>query len=96
VTAWNDLGEGPFGLHFVRNKEKQEVDFLITEKRRPRLLVEAKATETGIDAGFRKIQHQLGVPAVQLVDAGTTFRKVSNGDQTVLVAPAPLWLPRLP
>ena len=96
VTAWNDLGEGPFGLHFVRNKEKQEVDFLITEKRRPRLLVEAKATETGIDAGFRKIQHQLGVPAVQLVDAGTTFRQVSNGDQTVLVAPAPLWLPRLP
>jgi hypothetical protein len=45
---------------------------------------------------IRKIQQQLGVPAILLVDAGTTFRKVSNGDQTVLVAPAPLWLPHLP
>jgi hypothetical protein len=96
VTAWNDLGEGPFHLHFVRNKEKQEVDFLVTEKRQPRLLVEAKATETGIDLALRKLQQQLGVPAVQLVKEGTTFRKVSNGDQTVLVAPASMWLPRLP
>jgi predicted AAA+ superfamily ATPase len=96
VTAWNDLGEGPFHLHFVRNKEKQEVDFLITEKRRPRLLVEAKAAQTGIDAGLRKIQQQLGVPAVQLVGEGTTFRKISNGAHTILVAPAALWLPRLP
>ena len=27
---------------------------------------------------------------------GTAFRTVSNGDHTVLVAPASLWLPRLP
>jgi hypothetical protein len=58
--------------------------------------VEAKAAQTGIDAGLRKIQQQLGVPAVQLVGEGTTFRKISNGAHTILVAPAALWLPRLP
>ena len=96
VTAWNDLGYGPFELHFVRNKEKQEVDFLVTENRRPRLLVETKATETSVDTALKKFQEQLGVPAVQLTSEGTTFRRISNGDHTILVAPAPLWLPRLP
>ena len=30
VTLWNDMGYGDFSLHFVKNKEKQEVDFLKT------------------------------------------------------------------
>ncbi|MDL1961760.1 MAG: DUF4143 domain-containing protein, partial [Deltaproteobacteria bacterium] len=29
VTAWNDMGHGIFSLHFIKNKEQQEVDFLI-------------------------------------------------------------------
>ena len=96
VTLWNDLGLGPFGLHFVRNKEKEEADFLITEKRRPRLLVETKAAETRIDPALRKFQDQLGVPAVHLLDSGTTYRKISNGAHSIVIAPAPMWLTRLP
>jgi predicted AAA+ superfamily ATPase len=96
VTLWNDLGLGPFSLHFVRNKEKEEADFLITEKRRPRLLVETKAAETRIDPALRKFQDQLGVPAVHLLDSGTTYRKISNGAHSIVIAPAPMWLTRLP
>ena len=96
VSTLNDLGDGPFGLHFVRNKEKEEVDFLLTEKRRPLLLVEAKSTETRVDAKLGKFQEQLGVPAVQLTDEGSSFKKISGGPFPVLVAPAYLWLPRLP
>ncbi len=96
VSAWNDLGYGPFGLHFARNKEKEEVDFVVTEKRRPVLLVEAKAGETRVEAALRKFQDQLKAPAVQLTNEGEGFRKVTNGDQTILVAPAYMWLPRLP
>jgi hypothetical protein len=29
VSCWNALGKGDFSLHFVRNKEKQEADFLV-------------------------------------------------------------------
>jgi predicted AAA+ superfamily ATPase len=96
VTMWNDRGDGTFGLHFVRNKEKQETDFLLTEKRRPRLLVETKVADSTIDRTLLRFQHELGVPAVQLTDEGATYRKVSNGRHTVLAAPAWMWLPRLP
>ena len=96
VTMWNDRGDGPFGLHFVRNKEKQEVDFLVTEKRRPRLLVETKATDLAVDRTLLRFQDQLGVPAVQLTDEGATYRRVSHGHNGVLAAPAWMWLPRLP
>ena len=96
VSMWNDLGYGPFGLHFVRNKEKEEVNFLVTEKHRPRLLVETKTTEAQVNTTLKRFQDQLAVPAVHLTNGGNTFRRVSNGAQTILVAPACMWLPRLP
>jgi hypothetical protein len=96
VTMWNDLGYGPFGLHFVRNKEKEEVDFLVTEKRQPRLLLETKATEMTAARALLKFQEQLGVPAVQLTDEGTTHRRLAHGRYKTLVAPAWMWLPQLP
>jgi predicted AAA+ superfamily ATPase len=96
VTSWNDLGYGPFGLHFVRNKEKEEVDFLVTEKRKPRLLVETKSSEMSASRALVRFQEQLSVPAVQLTDEGATFRRMSRGHHQVLVAPAWMWLPRLP
>ena len=43
-----------------------------------------------------KFQRQLGVPAVQLIDEGDTYRRMVNDSHPVLVAPAWLWLTRLP
>jgi uncharacterized protein len=40
---WTDLGEGTFDLHFVRDKEKREVDFLITRQKKPWILIECKS-----------------------------------------------------
>jgi hypothetical protein len=40
VHYWTDLGLGDFDLRYVRDREKREVDFVITESRRPALLVE--------------------------------------------------------
>lgn len=96
VNNWNDLGHGPFGLHFVRNKEKQEVDFLLTEKAKPLLLVEVKASDTQVEPKLGRFQEQLGVPAVQLTGGGDSFRKITRGAYPVLIAPAYFWLPRLP
>lgn len=31
VTLWNDLGLGHFSLHFIKDKEKREVDFLVVK-----------------------------------------------------------------
>lgn len=42
VQFWTDHGLGQFGLHFVRDRDGREVDFLITRDQAPWLLVEAK------------------------------------------------------
>ncbi len=39
---WTDHGFGEFGLYFVRDKQKQEVDFLLSRDGLPWMLVEAK------------------------------------------------------
>lgn len=42
VNYINDAGIGELSLHYIRDKEKREVDFLICENRRPKILVECK------------------------------------------------------
>jgi predicted AAA+ superfamily ATPase len=96
VTSWNERGLGSFSLHFVRNKEKEEVDFLIANEHRPILLIDAKLSETKSAQTLMKFQRMLGVPAAQLTREGDTFRLLSNGSLPLLVAPAPQWLSGLP
>lgn len=39
---WTDQGLGEYGLYFLRDKEKREVDFLVSKNGRPWFLVEVK------------------------------------------------------
>ncbi|MBT8366876.1 MAG: ATP-binding protein [Deltaproteobacteria bacterium] len=48
VTLWTDFGFGEYQLWFLRNKEKQEVDFLVTENDQPLFMVEAKFPDAAI------------------------------------------------
>lgn len=41
---WTDLGYGKFDLWYLRDREKREVDFLITENNKPKVVIEAKLT----------------------------------------------------
>jgi len=67
------------GLHYLRDKERREVDFLAAVDHRPTLLVEVK---TGDDAFapplFRFRQALAGPRAVQVVD-GLSRRKEKDG-----------------
>jgi predicted AAA+ superfamily ATPase len=96
VTNWNDLGYGQFSLHFIKNKEKQEVDFLIANRNKPVVMIEAKISETQPSSPLKKFQKALNIPAVQLTDEDEGYRMVSNNDQSILVAPAYQWLSQLP
>ncbi|HEC15217.1 MAG TPA: ATP-binding protein [Sedimenticola sp.] len=42
VHYWTDAGLGEFDLHFLRDKQKHEVDFLVSRDGNPWFLVEAK------------------------------------------------------
>ena len=96
VTNWNDLGYGQFSLHFIKNKEKQEVDFLIANSHKPIVVIEAKISETQPSSPLKKFQKALRIPAIQLIDKDEGYRMFSNNDQSILVAPAYQWLSRLP
>jgi hypothetical protein len=96
VTNWNDLGYGRFSLHFIKNKEQQEVDFLIANGNKPVVLIEVKISETQPTSTLKKFQNALNVPAIQLIDKDEGYRMFSNNDQSILVAPAHQWLSQLP
>ncbi len=96
VTNWNDLGYGQFSLHFIKNKEQQEVDFLIANGRKPIVLIEAKTSEIQPSSTLRKFQNALSIPAVQLIAEDEGYQIFSNKDQSILVAPAYAWLSQLP
>ena len=96
VTAWNDLGYGQFALNFIKNKEQQEVDFLIVDGDEPVLLIETKLANTTPSPVLIKFQNALNIPAVQLVNEGDGYRRFSNNGQPILVAPAFQWLAQLP
>lgn len=96
LCEWNDLGLGDFDLRYLRNKEKEEVDFLITREDQPYLLVEAKVSKDQVSKNLLKFQSVLKVPAVQLVNQPGVCKKVFNHQYQILIASATRWLPLLP
>lgn len=95
VTLWSDYGLGEFQLWFLRNKEKQEVDFLITENGQPLFMVEAKLNETSVSPHLIKFQQFLNIPGIQLVHQKGINRKIKNGSNTILITSAANWFARL-
>jgi predicted AAA+ superfamily ATPase len=57
---WTDTGYGQFELYFLREKEKNEADFLITQNRNPWMIVEVKYNgKTAISPALYRFQAQL-------------------------------------
>ena len=86
VAGWRDCGLGDFALHYVRDKEKREVDFLITDKGRPVVLIEAKLSDEKPSDALLHFRALLGgIPAIQVIRrpgvdrVGRGFRVVSAG-----------------
>ena len=44
TNYWTESGNGIFDLHYIRDKQKREVDFLVTRDRTPWFLVEVKSS----------------------------------------------------
>ena len=60
---WTDHGLGDFALHFLRDKEKREVDFLVSRNDEPWLLVEVKLSAgRRVTDALRYFQAETGAP----------------------------------
>jgi hypothetical protein len=55
---WIDKGLGQYDLYFLRDKEKREVDFLVTKNNQPWFLVEAKRSQGPISPYLKIFQDQ--------------------------------------
>lgn len=63
VHHWTDQGEGAFGLFFLRDKQKREVDFLVTRDRVPWFLIEVKTSaKAGVTESLKFFQDQISAP----------------------------------
>ncbi|OGQ97170.1 MAG: hypothetical protein A2521_16320 [Deltaproteobacteria bacterium RIFOXYD12_FULL_57_12] len=54
-------------LHYLRTKEKKEVDFAVAVEDRPTTIIEVKLTESEPTASLRYFHEKYGLPAVQVV-----------------------------
>ncbi len=66
---WTDIGLGRYQLFFIRDKDRREVDFLLTRNNQPWLLVEVKTSEkAGLSPHLARFQEKTGAPhALQVV-----------------------------
>ena len=67
------------GLHYVRDRDGHEIDFLITRDRRPWLLIEVKAADAAPSANFRGLLAAEPVQRVQVVGELAQSRSFPNG-----------------
>lgn len=67
---WTDGGLGTFELFTVRDKDKREVDFLVTRDRRPWLMVECTLGEKGVSRHLRSFAAAIR-PSLSIQLAGT-------------------------
>jgi predicted AAA+ superfamily ATPase len=96
VTNWREMGEGSWDLNYVRDRNKREVDFLITKNQKPFLLIEVKISDTNPSESLIAFQKQLGVPGVQLVTTPGVKRYIKNAQFDILICTAVDWLSQLP
>lgn len=57
---WTDLGVGDYALHFVRDKDKREVDFLVVRDGTPWMLVEVKSGSRQLSSELARFQRATG------------------------------------
>ncbi len=97
VETWTDVGLGEFSLHYLRDKLKREVDFLVVRDDQPWILIEVKQSETQLSRALPHFQKQVKAPyAVQAV-MDLPFVRASCFDRNEpTVVPARTLLSQLP
>ncbi len=73
VEGWTDLGFGSFALHYVRDKQRREVDFLVVRDGRPWFLVEVKHGSRELSPALAFFQNQIGCPHAFQVSTDSVF-----------------------
>lgn len=88
VQFWTDYGFGQFGLYFIRDTSKRELDFVVTKDNIPWFLVEAKVSDKRLSKNLGYFQQATGAKhAFQVVlDLDYIDKNCFDYDQPVVVS----------
>jgi len=80
VSAWTEWGKGNYQLMYVRTKDGREVDFVITEKNKPYILIECKKSDKSLAANLRYFKERIQAPlALQVIETPGYLKQVERG-----------------
>ena len=97
TRLWKATGEAQLNLDYVRDKEKREVDFVLSQKGHPLCLIECKVSDLSLSPSLIYFQKKLRVPhAIQIVHQPEICKKLRTEGFTQWVISADRWLSALP
>ena len=97
VHYWTDAGLGDFGLFYLRDRDKREVDFLVTRDDKPYMLVEVKlSNSSNLSPALHYFQQRLNAPhAFQVVFQAPYVEANCFSQKEPIVVPAKTFLSQL-
>lgn len=72
-----------FDLHYVRNKDGHEVDFLVTRDKRPQTLIEVKWHDAALTPNFKKLMPDVHCARIQVVGELAQNKSYPSGERVV-------------
>lgn len=75
VHYYNDTGQAKLGLYYLRNKDQEEVDFILLNKGIPLMTIEAKKSEFNLNKTYLKFQKYTKAPHFQIVCTPNVFNR---------------------
>lgn len=97
TQIWKATGDGFVTLHYIRDKEKKEVDFVLVENAKPICLIECKNSDETFATALLQYQRKLSVPvAIQLVHKKNVSKRIKEQGFTRWIVSADHWLSILP
>jgi len=91
--TWSDFGIGEFKLWYVRDREKHEVDALVTRDDKPWLLVEVKLNDLDVSKSLERFAGLLNCKKiVQIVGTDNVYRQIKIGSQICHLVSAGIFL----
>jgi predicted AAA+ superfamily ATPase len=97
VSLWKAMGEEEVRLNYIRDREKREVDFVLSEKGKPLCLIECKEADENPSPSLLYFQTKLAIPvAVQLVHRSGISKKLRTDTGILWIISADRWLSALP
>jgi len=97
TKLWRSLGQAYTELFYLRDREKREVDFVLTDRGKPFVLIECKLSDDNISNNLMIFQRKTNAPfAIQVVNKKGISKKMRQNGFTQWIVSAERFLAMLP